>query len=50
MEYYSAIMKTEIINFAGKWMKLTECGNPDTEKNILHVFSYWRLLGPNFHM
>ena len=35
MEYYSAVKNSDILKFAGKWMKVEkncECGNPDSEK------------------
>lgn len=41
-EYNSAIKKSEIMNFAGKWMALEknniERGNPEPERQILHFY------------
>lgn len=55
LKYYSALNKNEMVNFAGKWMRLEkkihiEWGNTDPERQTWNVLPHLILLASNFQM
>lgn len=53
MEFYAAVKKNEIINFADKWIKLENIMLNEvtqTQKDKSHILSHLQFLLPNLQM